>query len=155
MVIKVNSNPLPDVIKSYRDNQSLSMGKSGSVGNKPADKNADVVDFSNDTFAVFSIWHDTAETYDVRDIKISDIAKMSGNLYQGGAITLEEHGALSSFKDDSGNSEQYVDLVKSYGDKLANDFEHNDIKTLGIKRNVMEHLKKLDIAKIGAVDIVA
>lgn len=157
MVIQVNSNTVSDVIKSYRDNKpSAPFAKTaGSEKVKPEGGIANLNDFESDSFAVFSVWHDVASFYDVSDIKISDIPKMSAALYEGGAISLEEHGALSSFGADAVDSEKYINLVNDYSNKLADDFEANDLKSLNAKRNVVEHLKKLDIAKVGAIDIVA
>lgn len=155
MAIQVNSNPISDVISSYRNNKNLSTAKqTATLSNNLGDAD-NIADFSSDTFEVFSIWHDTAAFYDVRDIAVSDISKMSTVLYEGGAISLAEHGALSGFKADSANLEGRIDLVEAYGDKLAEDFENDNMMEIGAKRNVMEHLKKLDVAKTGAIDIVA
>lgn len=154
MVIQVNSNTISDVIASYRNNKNLSTSKQEAVKPDLGDAGR-LDDFTSETFEVFSVWHDTAAFYDVRDIAVGDISKMSKILYDGSAISLEEYSILSKFNPDGASENTRIDLVDSYGAKLADDFEKDSLIQIGSKRNVMEHLKKLDAAKTGAIDIVA
>ncbi len=108
-----------------------------------------------------SVWHQIGKEVDVRSLSQEDLAKVSSMLYDSGAISLQDHAALSfdpSFAGSSNlltatDSSGRVDWIAEFQARLAEHQKEGDSQSAAQDGRMLDILSRLQAGSKGVTSI--